>query len=110
VRCSRSIGGARANARHVRIGDRALEGDDLALLAVRPRADSDVACVAVIGGTGLVGARATDRLPVFVSGVAYPDWTVLDTSALTEGVAGVRGAGFFRADWSPEDGAEAAWR
>ena len=94
----------------MRVGDHTLEGDDLALLAVYPRRDSDVASVAVVGGTGLPGCRTTDHLPYFVSGVAYPDWTVIGTEFLTEGLAGVRGAGFFRGDWSTEEGAEAAWR
>ncbi len=95
---------------HVRIGHRTLEGEDLALLAVYPRRGSRKACAVVIGGTGLVGARSTDHLPIFVSGVAYPDWTVLGAESLRDGLPGVRGAGFFRSDWSALDGAPAAWR
>jgi len=94
----------------VRVGERRLEGDDLALLAIYPRRDSDVASVAVVGGTGLPGCRATDHLPYFVSGVAYADWTVLGVDFLTKGLEGVRGAGYFRGDWSAAEGAEAVWR
>ena len=43
--------------------------------------------------------RLTDRLPYFVSGVAYPDWCVFGPEILTTGTAGVRGAGFFTEDW-----------
>ena len=91
----------------VKIGDREVVGDELALLAVRPRKDSATACVAIVGGTGLTGCRVTDHRSYFVSGVGYPDWTVLDASSLTEGVTGIRGAGFFAADWSV---GESAWR
>lgn len=94
----------------VRIGDRTLEGEDLALLAVRPRKGSDKACVAIVGGTGLVGCRVTDHRSYFVSGVGYPDWTILGVDSLTKGVEGIRAAGFFGVDWSTEANAEAAWR
>lgn len=94
----------------VRVGERTVTGDDLALLAVYPRKGSDVASVAVISGTGLPGCHTTDHLPYFVSGVGYPDWTVLGTEFLTKGLEGVRGAGFFADDWSAGDGAEATWR
>ncbi len=94
----------------LRVGERTLEGDDLALLAVHPRKDSDSASVAVIGGTGLPGCRATTGLPYFVSGVAYPDWTVIGAELSSEGLGGVRGAGFFGPDWDTGTGAEAAWR
>jgi poly(3-hydroxybutyrate) depolymerase len=93
----------------IRIGERELSGDDLACLLVRPRPGSDVACVAVIGGTGLRGLRTTDRLPVFLSGVAYPDVTVLNSEVFEKGWSGVRCAGFFGNDWSVESG-EFEWR
>ncbi|MHC5024122.1 MAG: carboxylesterase family protein [Planctomycetota bacterium] len=91
------------------IGGRSIAGDDLACLFLRPRPGSDVACVGVVSGTGLVGMRLADRLPYFVSGVAYPDCTIIDPSMLTGGAAGVRVAGFFGNDWSVEAG-DFAWR
>jgi len=93
----------------VTIGDRKIEGDDLACLAIRPRPGSDRALVGVVGGTGAAGMRLTDRLPYFVSGVAYPDCIVMGPDILTEGVDGVRVAGFFGIDWGVESG-EFAWR
>ena len=53
---------------------------------------------------GLPGARLTDRVPYFVSGIAYPDLTILDSSSLSKGVEGLRGAAFFGNDWSLETG------
>src|SRR5262249_46767066 len=76
----------------VAIGDRELRGDDLACLSPRPRPGSDRAAVAVVAGTGLAGMRLTDRLPYFVSGVAYPDCAVLGTETLTQGAGGIRAA------------------
>ncbi len=95
----------------LRVGDRVRTGDSLALLAVHPRRDSDEASVAVIAATGLPGAHTTDHLPYFVSGVAYPDWTVLDVTFLEQGLPGIVGAGFFSLDWEAEGaGASAVWR
>ena len=93
----------------IRIGRRELPGDDLACLMIRPRPGSDRALVGAVAGTGLAGMRLADRLPYFVSGVAYPDCIVLGPDVLTGGVRGVRVAGYFGIDWSVESG-EFAWR
>jgi dienelactone hydrolase len=93
----------------VQIGQRHVAGDDLACLFIRPRPNSDTACVGAICGTGLPGMRLTDRLPYFVSGVAYPDCTVIGPEMLSKGSAGVRIAGFFGLDWSVGNG-DLAWR
>ncbi|GEM_PF-130761 len=93
----------------VQIDDRTLEGDDLALLAVYPRPGSQRAMVGMIGGSGLPGMRLTERLPYFVSGVAYPDWTLLEPEMLRSGTAGVRAAGFFNNDWQI-DPQQSAWQ
>jgi poly(3-hydroxybutyrate) depolymerase len=77
----------------VRLGDRELVGENLAVLCVRdPGGDGPV--VGVVAGTGAVGRRLTERLPYFVSGVGVPGVVVLDDSMLSQGIAGVRAAGF----------------
>ena len=76
---------------------------------VRPRPGSDTACVGVISGTGITGCRLADRLNYFVTGVAYPDCTVIGAEMLSQGSAGIRVAGFFDLHWGLEHG-EFAWR
>jgi hypothetical protein len=93
----------------IAVGDRELNGDDLSCLFLRPRPGSDVACVGVVSGTGPAGMRLTDRLPYFVSGVAYPDFIAIGPEALERGVAGIRAAGFFGGDWAVPTG-DFAWR
>ena len=93
----------------VQVGERRLEGDDLACVFTYPRAGSDTALVAAVAGTGPVGSRLTERLPYFVSGAAFPDWMVIGPEMLLEGAAGVRAAGFFGHDWSLAEG-QASWR
>lgn len=93
----------------IRVGERTLKGGDLGCLLVRPRPSSDIAAVGVVGGSGIVGMRLTDRLPYFVSGVAYPDYIVIGPDVLEKEAEGVRVAGFFGIDWSVERG-DFAWR
>jgi dienelactone hydrolase len=73
--------------------------DDLALLMVRPRPNSDTAMVVVIGGAGIIGMRLTDQFPFVTSGVHYPDWFIAEPSIYLQADAGVIGAGFFDHDW-----------
>ena len=93
----------------IKLGSRSSTGDDLACLFLRPRSGSAVACVAVVSGTGVTGMRLTDRLPYFLSGVEYPDVTIIGSEMLKQGSKGFRAAGFFGVDWSVESG-EFAWR
>jgi len=68
-----------------------------AVLVVRPSVGETL--VAGIGGSDLAGMRITERLPIFVSGVAYPDWTVLGPNAPEVGTKSVVSAGFFDHAW-----------
>ena len=63
----------------VRIGLRELPATTWPVFSVRPRPDSQQALVAVVSGTGLIGPRLTERLPYFLSGVAYPDCSVFSS-------------------------------
>jgi pimeloyl-ACP methyl ester carboxylesterase len=81
-----------------------LDGADLACLFVRPRPGSDSAVVSVVSGTSLAGMRLTDRLPYFMSGVAYPDFIVLSPAMLKERGKGVEWAGYFGVNWEPSSG------
>jgi hypothetical protein len=93
----------------LRVGRRTVTGNNLACLFLRPRPGSKQAEVGVVGGTGPVGMRLTDRLPYFSSGVEYPDLLVLGPETLAQGSKGVRVAGFFGADWSVDTG-EFVWQ
>jgi len=93
----------------IKLGSRSSTGEDQACLFLRPRPGSAVACVGVVSGSGMIGMRLTDRLPYFLSGVEYPDVTVIGPEMLKQGSKGVRAAGFFGLDWSVEKG-EFAWR
>ena len=90
------------------VGDRELVGDDLAGLFLRPMPGTDDGLVGVVAGSGVIGMRLTDRMPYFVSGVAYADVTILGPDTLLTGPDGVRVGGFFGEDWGVETG-EFVW-
>jgi pimeloyl-ACP methyl ester carboxylesterase len=92
-----------------RVGSKEAKGNDLACLFVRPSPLDDRALVAVIAGTGPVGRRLTERIPIFVSGVGIPDVMVMRADALSKGEQGLACAGFFGPDWGVETG-DFAWR
>ncbi len=91
-----------------RIGRREVRGEDLAVLTVLPRVRGavgtrdgtrieDGALVGVIAGAGASGARATERLGIFTSGIGWPDVTLLHAAAWRTGFTGVRAAGALNA-------------
>lgn len=86
-------------------GDRTIPGEGNAVAFIYP---SGSRLVAGIGGPGLAGMRLTDRLPIFTSGTAYPDWTIIGADAAQQGTKGVIGAGFFGANWELSP-VESAW-
>ena len=83
----------------VRVGDRVLSGENTAAVFVRPIAETDC-LVGVVAGTGPTGLRLCNRMPLFASGVHYPDLMVADVSMLEQGSRGLRGAGSFANDWT----------
>lgn len=91
------------------IGDRWIDGDEWAVLAIYPRPRSNRALVGIVSGTGLVGLNLTNRLSYFTPGVAYPDWIVIGPEMLQSGSEGVLGTGFYANDWTI-DSAQSAWR
>jgi hypothetical protein len=85
------------------------QGNGLACVFVRPRRGSDTAVVGVIGGSDVAGMRATDRLPYFVNGAAFPDLLLFSAESLTAGNSDVRAAGYFGRVWTVDPG-EIVWR
>jgi hypothetical protein len=92
-----------------RVGRKTVKGQDVFLLACQPHPKSESSHVVLVGFTGAVAARAVLRVPLFVSGVAMPDWTLAKANVFQLGRAGVIGAGYFDSAWKPAMG-QSAWR
>lgn len=77
------------------------EGSDLLALFIWPRRDEACsgALVGAFGSSGVLGARLAYEVPVFVSGVGLPDWTVIDRSVLAQGDGGAVATGYFDREW-----------
>lgn len=92
----------------IRVGGESAMGDDLALLAVVPGPTAGT-LIGVVAGTGPAGERLCEQVPTFLSGVGYPDWTILSSDMLRTGFGGVVGTGFFNERWQ-YDPDQSAWR
>ena len=109
---------ARVKSGEVTVGDgHTVSGDDLGVLAVgtfRNAGTSGGQMYALVGGTGVVGMRATDRFTYLLSGVGVPDVCVLRAGLWSRGVqagkagSGVECAGFLGGNLTME-GAEILW-
>ncbi|MFM7186711.1 MAG: prolyl oligopeptidase family serine peptidase, partial [Armatimonadota bacterium] len=91
------------------VGGRSVVGDDVFLLACQPHPKYENSHVVLVGFTGAPAARAVMRVPIFVSGVAIPDWVIAKTIVFQTGRAGVIGAGYFDSRWKPSK-EQSAWR
>jgi dienelactone hydrolase len=100
------LGGSPVQVRHgeISIGEKRLTGDGLTCLFLRPLAGSDTALVAAVSGTGLAGMRDSNNLPYLQPMIGFPDVLVTDRKALSDGISGIRAAGFFGADWGVPSG------
>lgn len=93
----------------VSIGDYRIDGDELAILAIQPDLRYSNTSVGIVAGTGPRGMRLTEQLPYFVSGVHYPDVTVIDVDMLDKGEEGIMATGFLDEQWGM-DNAEIIFR
>ncbi|HVU63555.1 MAG TPA: prolyl oligopeptidase family serine peptidase [Phycisphaerales bacterium] len=77
------------------IGGRKITGDDLGVLAIGTFKGADGPRVyGLVSGTGVVGSRSTDRIPVILSGTGIPDVCVIRAGLWTSAVGGIECAGF----------------
>jgi dienelactone hydrolase len=74
------------------------EGPGLACLFVHPRSDAP-ALVGAFADSGPAGTRLLATIPVFVSGVGLPDFTLFGPEVLERGDDGVLAAGWFDFAW-----------
>lgn len=97
------------------LGDRVLQGDDLGVLSVGTFTTGDkdgdrrTRMYALIGGTGIAGMRATDRMPYLLSGVGIPDVCVIRSDVWSKGTQAIECAGFLGSNLGVE-GSEIVWR
>lgn len=83
----------------ITIGNQLYKGTDLGAYFMWPRADSEVASVAVISGSGIIGMKATESNQYFAAGSGYPDYMVFSAEMLINGYKGIKSTGFYTNDW-----------
>lgn len=80
-------------------GDKKLQGDDHAAYVVWPIRNSNIASVAVIGGTGLKGMQAASANQYFAGASGFPDFMVFNLDMLHSGAGSLEMAGFYDYNW-----------
>jgi hypothetical protein len=88
----------------ISVGTKEFTGTDLATYFIWPRADSEIASVTVISGTGKNGFQAANANQYFSGGSGFPDLMIFSADMLTNGIKDVKMSGFFGNDWSVEKG------
>jgi poly(3-hydroxybutyrate) depolymerase len=97
------------------LGGHTLQGDDLGVLSVGSffttdkGGDKTTRMYAIVGGTGLTGMRATDRMLYLQSGVGIPDVCVIRADLWTKGTQGIECAGFLGPNLGIQQ-SEIVWR
>ena len=91
----------------LKAGTREIASDSAAAFFIRPRPGSTIASVAAIAPTGLVGARWSERVPLFQGGSGLPDLFIGTAETLKVGLPGLIGTGYFNNDWTL--GEDVAW-
>lgn len=88
----------------INVGKTTYTGEEFGAYFIWPRADSPIASVAVICGTGTLGMRAAESCQYFHHQSQFPDFMIFNLDILIKGSGGVKMAGFFGNDWSLEKG------
>jgi len=86
------------------MGDRPIEGEDLALEEVYPNPLNPKKLVLVIAGATGRAAQISGFFGTLYSGAGLPDFVVYDGSVKQKGWGGVVTAGFFGGNWSLKGG------
>ena len=85
-------------------GGKTLNSNKLGALFIYPRADSNVASVGVIAGTGLEGMESIYANDYFSGITGFPDLMIVDVDWIKDGMDGVKVSGYFGNDWSIANG------
>ncbi len=86
------------------IGNKNVNGENLACYFVYPKKGSDKNLIGVIAGTGKDGMKLSYLRPYLKPGSSFPDVTIFNPEILVSKEKGVSAVGFFGNDWSVEKG------
>jgi pimeloyl-ACP methyl ester carboxylesterase len=84
----------------MRVNKKTLKGNNLGAYFIYPREDSDFASIGVITATGEKGMKAAWGNDYLLNGTFYPDFLIFEDTMMSEGLPGVKTAGFFNNSWS----------
>jgi len=80
--------------------EKRIEGEDKALVFVRPKPGEPERQIVFLGATGTKGMKLLERLSLWVSGSSFPDFLILEPEMLSNGMPGIIGLGYFDSQWN----------
>jgi poly(3-hydroxybutyrate) depolymerase len=86
----------------VTVGGERITGGNFGAYIMYPRYDSNIASVAAVTGTGLIGMHAADANQYFTGGSGFPGYMIFSADMLREGVNKVIKAGYYTNKWELE--------
>ncbi|MBS3776444.1 MAG: prolyl oligopeptidase family serine peptidase [Bacteroidales bacterium] len=96
------------NGESISVGDKNLNGNNLACVFVRPRDVNGATSVGVVSATGPKGWRLLNSRKYMYPFYNAPDFAVYDASEIGIKNSGIQAAGYFGIDWSLKNG-EVRW-
>lgn len=82
----------------ITLGNTTYDGDHTAIFCY-PRKGSSIAMIVALAPTTPLAAKAHQRLPIFTSGIGWPDYTIISADSLKTGPKAIQSAGFFDQGW-----------
>jgi predicted esterase len=90
--------------KHIAFGSKILNNNSLGAIFIYPRADSKVASVGVVAGTGQEGMMSVYSNDYFSGITGFSDLMIVDVDWIKDGLQGVKVSGYFGNDWSITNG------
>ena len=85
------------------VGEKTFTGDDIGAYYVWPNSASNNTSIALIGGTGIKGMKASDANQYFSGGSGFPDFMIYSLDMMKGGDSAIKAAGYYTNQWKLGD-------
>jgi hypothetical protein len=80
------------------LGNKTYTGDDIGAYYIWPNS-SNHSTIALIGGTGIKGMKASDANQYFSGGSGFPDFMIYSLDMMKGGDSAIKAAGYYNNQW-----------
>jgi hypothetical protein len=80
------------------VGNKTYTGDDIGAYYIWPNSSTH-STIALIGGTGIKGMKASDANQYFSGGSGFPDFMIYSLDIMKGGDSAIKAAGYYNNQW-----------